>query len=126
VAGVTPNEGENYVAGKVYINGNLKVGLWKGSWNLQETVVYTQADAVFTKIVSDGFAEVLLSSWSIVNDIATHPDVVFTAGVGVSETINGYYIVTEDNRLLHIERAPAPLVRTEGQGYRVVLSNVVA
>lgn len=126
MAGITPNEGENYVAGKVYVNGNLRIGLWKGSWTVQETVNYAQADSVFTKIATSGYTEVTLNSWSISSDTATHPDVVFTAGAGTNETINGYYIATEDNRLLHVERATNPLTRTEGQKYRVVLSNVVA
>lgn len=126
MAGITPNEGETYVAGKVYVNGNLRVGLWTGTWNLQENVIYIQGNSQFTKITADGYAEVTLNNWTISDDTATHPDVLFTAGAGVTVYVSGYYIATEDNRLLHIERGPEVLERSEGQSYRVILSNVVA
>ena len=126
--GITPDEGETYIAEKIYVNSQLKIGLWVGTWNNIETVEYADATAEFTKLLSlSGLEEQILANWTIGQSGATHPKISFTAGSGVTnQEINGWYIASLDNRLVHVQRRETPSFRSSGQTFTVNADTEVA
>jgi len=137
MAGWCPNQGEqaifNVVLDGTTRTANVQIGLWAGTASADETVVYTQADAVFTKVSATGLTEKNLTdgSWTVGTDgsnvtTATYADQTFTAGAAVSsEAVNGYYIaITEGGtkKILFIERDPVARSLNEGESYTIGLS----
>ena len=126
--GITPDEGETYIAEQLYVNGLLKIGLWAGSWDNEEDVVYSEATGRFTKLTAiPGFEEQLMNNWSVATGVGTHTKVYFTAGPGVSnQAIDGWYIASPDNRLVHVQRRETTSYRSSGQTFAVDPSGEVA
>lgn len=137
MAGWCPNQGEqaflNVALDGTTRTANLQIGLWAGTASADETVTYTQADAVFTKVAATGLTEKTLTdgSWTIATDgsnvtTATYADQVFTAGAAVSsEAVNGYYVaITEGavKKILFMERDPVARSLNEGESYTIGLS----
>lgn len=125
--GITPDQGETYIAEKLYVNGELKMGLWKGTWDNDEDVVYSEATARFTKITASGYEEQVLNNWYVADSGATHPKIYFTAGPGITnQEINGWYLASLDNRLVHVQKRETTSYRSSGETFAVDPTTVVA
>lgn len=135
MAGFTPNEGENLIANILYKriladrDANLEIGLFTNA-AADETLTH----ATVTEPTGTGYARQDLTdaSWTVYNDTATYPQVVFTAGSGGwTGSVYGYFIATKSGsgtkRLLHVEIDPnGPYAMAENDTYQINLQNVVS
>lgn len=128
MAGFTPNEGETLIAQLVHQrthvdrDANLEIGLFTDAAPAE-----TITEATISEPTGGGYARKVLTdaSWSVVGDLASYVEQVFTAGVGgFTGSIYGYFISSISSggtkRLLYVEvDASAPYVMTENDEYRI-------
>ena len=133
MSGVRPTEGQ--VALSELTNQgatrapNQRIGLWRGTWDGEMDVTYTEASARFTKVADSGLEERdLLDANAVVTPAASTtatawPMETFTAGAGVSgAVVNGAYIATTIGgitRLRALERDPIARSLSDGDDYDV-------
>lgn len=129
MAGITPNEGQDYIAEVLYSQGttpqNLTLGLFT---NTTGNLTATSTWANITQPTGTGYSETNLTagSWSVASGgVATYPQASWVAGADWSADVYGYYIRTQEGspRILHFEystEGARPM--TEGNVYTVDLS----
>ena len=123
MAGVTPNEGEDHILSKVYINGDYEIGLFTNSSGLDENSVW--ADIIEP---SGSYTRQTLNNWTISNGNAAHPTITFSATVtDFVSPIYGYFIKRVGvDTLVHFEvYNAAPVTIAVGDSYLVDLSNIL-
>lgn len=123
MAGFTPNEGEDHILGKVYVNGDLHIMLITNSVALDETAVFSD----LVEPTGGGYSRQSLSGWSISGQQATHPKVTFTAtATDYTPAITGYALkdATTDT-IIHIEFSGTSVTVLSGGTYDVDLSNTL-
>ncbi|MBT8450187.1 MAG: hypothetical protein KJO69_10880 [Gammaproteobacteria bacterium] len=128
MAGVTPNEGEDFALEKIYETENVVLGLFTNTSGLSETSVWAN---ITQPTAAGGYAEKTLTpaDWTVASQNASTAAQDFVAtGAAFSAAIYGYYIRTTDvtPRILHFEvNASAPITVADGDTYRVNLSNTL-
>lgn len=129
MAGITPSEGQDYIAEVLYSQdtavSNLKIGLFV---NTTGGLTASSAWANVTQASGTGYAEIDLTagSWTISSGgVATFPQQSWTATADWAAPVYGYYVRTTEGtpRLLHFEYSPDD-ARTMSSGnlYTVDLS----
>lgn len=129
MAGVTPNEGQDYIAEVLYSQGTSPQGLTLGLFsNVTDSLTETSQWASVTQASGTGYAEITLTagSFSIASGgVATFPQQSWVAGADWAADVYGYYVRTNEGspRLLHFEYSPqGARVMTAGNVYTVDLS----
>lgn len=110
-----------YLIGELTATEELRIRLYKNDYTPLETSVTGD----FTEAAFTGYASVLLSDWTITEDLApyaTHSQVLFNCTqTGSAETIYGYYIVRASTNDLVAAK------RLEGAPYNVeFIGDVIA
>jgi hypothetical protein len=130
MAGITPNEGQDYIAEVLYSQEtavqNLTVGLFV---NTAGVLTATSAWADVTQVSGTDYAEINLTAgtWSIASGgVATYgSSISWIAGADDwSAAVYGYYVRTREGtpRLLHFEYSPnGAVTMTNGDIYTVDL-----
>ncbi len=128
MAGITPEEGQDYIAEVLYSQDvspqTLTLGLFTNSAGaLTETSLWANV----SQPTGTGYAEVTLTagSWGVASGgVSTFPQQSWTAGADWSADVTGYYIRTGEGtpRLLHFEYGSAPRTMSTGNVYIVDLS----
>lgn len=110
-----------YLIGDLATTEELRIRLFKNNYTPLETSVTGD----FTEAAFSGYASVLLSDWTITEDIspyATHSQVLFNCtATGSAESIYGYYIVRAGTNDLIAAK------RFEGAPYNIeIIGDVIA
>lgn len=125
MAGITPNEGQSYIAEAVYKKAGLDliVGLFTNS-----SLSVTSAWANIVQPTGGGYAEKAFtaSSFSVApGGVATYAKQSWVAtGSAITPAIYGYYVRTDESspRIVHFEFNNGPRTVTEGDNYTVDFS----
>lgn len=126
MAGITPNEGQDYIAEVLYpkdvVPQDLIIGLFVNTTGiLTETSVWTDV----TQASGTGYAEITFTdgNWSVASGgVATYPSTSWIAGASWAAAVYGYYVRTGEGtpRLLHFEYSPnGSRLMTENDVYTV-------
>jgi len=129
MAGITPLEGQDYIADLVYeqtlVAQALTLGLFTNTAGiLTESSVW----ANINEPTGTGYAEITLTAatWTIASGgVATYPLQVWTATADWNLPVYGYYLRTGEGtpRLLHFEyKGAGPRTMSAGNKYSVDLS----
>jgi len=121
MAGVTPEEGEDFILTSYLKAADTFLGLFTNTSGLGQDSVW----ADITQQTGTGYAEKTLTaaSWTVSAGEATYADQDFLASAGDWDATYGYYIRSAANELIHFEvNASAPVAVADTQTYRVVLS----
>lgn len=121
MAGVTPEEGEDFVLTSYLKAADTFIGLFINSSGLGQDSVW----ADISPQTGTGYSEKTLTaaSWTVATGEATYADQDFIASGSDWDTTYGYYIRTAANDLLHFQVNDAGAVDVaDTQTYRVVLS----
>lgn len=126
MAGITPNEGQSYIAEAVYqqLGLDLALGLFTNNGGLSVSSTW----ASITQPTGGGYAEKLLDAGTFAvaaGGVTTYPQQTWTASGGaMSPAIYGYYVRTVEAtpRLLHFEFNASPRSVADGDSYKVDLS----
>lgn len=128
--GVTPPEGEAYIASKIYVNSDLELMLITAiaGWDGTDAGLASVAWADLTeRAATFSYARSTLASWTTGSN-STHPQVVFTPSGGAWTDIIGAVIKpVASNDILHIQVDDArPVNVPDGTPYRVDISQIIA
>lgn len=126
MAGITPNEGQSYIAEAVYkkLGLDLKIGLFTNTGSLSISSVW----ANITQPSGGGYAEKDLTAGSFTvgaGGVTTYASQVWTAsGSTITPDVYGYYVRTVEAtpRILHFEFNTSPRTISDGDTYTVDLS----
>lgn len=112
MAGITPDEGQDYIAEALYPQTtsltSYTIGLFT---NVTDDLTQTSEWADVTQPTGGGYSETSLTagSWSVASGgVATYPTVSWIATDSWDAAVYGYYIRTEETtpRILHFEYRP--------------------
>jgi len=125
VAGITPNEGQSYIAEAVYKNQFLdkKIGLFTNTGSLSVTSTW----ASITQPSGGGYAEkdLVAGTYTVAaGGVTTYPLQTWTAvSTTMTPAIYGYYIRTVEAtpRIVHFEFNDSPRTVADGDSYKVNL-----
>lgn len=125
MAGITPNEGQSYIAEAVYkkLGLDLKIGLFV---NTSLSVTSTWANIV--QPTGGGYAEKDLTAASFTvasGGVTTYAQQVWTAsGTTITPAVYGYYVRTVEStpRIVHFEFNSGPRTIADSDSYKVDLS----
>lgn len=123
MANITHNVGEAYIGGKVFVDGELQLGLYTNDpATLDETTVL--GDLVEPS--GAAYARVTLNSWTAGGN-STHPQVSFTPSGGSWTGVRGAFIavVATGELLVSGDRAGSGDDVADGQPYQVNPSALV-
>lgn len=130
MAGITPTEGQDYIAEVLYSQGTAPQDLSLGLFvNTAGVLTESSAYADITQASGSGYAEISLTagSWSIATSgVATYPSQSWIATGDWAADVYGYYIRTMEAtpRVLHFEYSPNGARTMEnGNVYTVDLSS---
>jgi len=121
MAGILPNEGENFIANLVFKGATTyEMGLFTNP-----TIDETITAATLTEPTGGGYARIALSAanWTVTNDTASYPQQSFLAGAGgFTGTVYGYFIVSVGGspKIIDIALRPeGPVTMAQDNLYRV-------
>lgn len=133
MAGFTPNEGKTVCSKLIYPNADDDRG---SSLHLvlftNVTPGVTITAAALTQPTGTGYAPITLTdaSWSVVGDLSSYVQQIFTAGAGgFTGAIQGYAILTTGTtpRILDIEvDASGPYTMSENDTYKITPNITIA
>lgn len=121
MAGVTPEEGEDFILTSYLKAADTFIGLFINTSGLGQDSVW----ADISQQTGTGYSENTLTaaSWTVATGEATYANQDFTATAGDWDTTYGYYIRSAANELIHFEVNDAGAIDVaDTQTYRVILS----
>ena len=126
MAGITPLEGQDYVAEVLYSQATVPQTLIMGLFvNTTGVLTESSAWADISQASGTDYAVITLTagSWSVASGgVATYPSVSWIAGDSWALPVYGYYVRTNEGtpRLLHFEYSPnGSRTMTENDVYTV-------
>lgn len=129
MAGITPNEGQDYVAEVLYPQSTAVAAYSLGLFtNLPNVLTETSVWAHVTEPTGTGYLEISLVAGNFVvsaGGVTTYPQQSWTAVADWNLPVYGYYIRTQEGtpRLLHFEyNAQGARTMSTGNVYTVDLS----
>ena len=129
MAGITPLEGQDYIAEVLYEQSTLVEDLTLGLFvNVTGNLTESSAWADISQASGGGYAEIPLTAatWTISSGgVATYPSQSWIATANWAAPVYGYYIRTQEitPRLKHFEYSPnGSRVMSDGNVYTVDLS----
>jgi len=112
MAGITPTEGQDYIAEVLYSQETVVQDLTMGLFtNIAGNLTESSAWADITQASGSGYAEIALTAgtWTVATSgVATYPSQAWIATADWTGDVLGYYLRTREGtpRILHFEYSP--------------------